>query len=221
MVATLTSLTDALTIDGAVTVNCGGATTVPASSYLDCTYSKTLAGATTQTNTATAVAYGVTYTGTASVNFSGVSPTVVGYNSVNVNDTNDAGDTGPFSADASYTYSRTFDCAGISYTAGAGSLNYPNTATITETGQADSAAVLVTCYRLSVAKTAATTYDRGYTWTIDKSADTSEVTLDQGETTSVGYSVTVTASGPNDTNFAVTGTSRSATPPRWRPRCTT
>ncbi len=219
MVATLTSLTDSLAIDGAATVDCGGATTVPASSSLDCTYSKTLAGAATQLNTATAVAYGVTYTGTASVDFTGVSPTVVGYDAVNVDDTNNAGDGGPFSDDTSYTYDRTFDCSGITYTNGVGSLNYPNTATITETGASDDAAVLVTCYRLSVSKTAATTYDRDYTWTIDKSADTSEVTLDQGETTSVGYSVTVTASAPNDSNFAVAATSRSATPPRWRPPC--
>ena len=168
----IASVADVVSGAGAAGVSCGVTFpyTLPKNQTLNCTYTKILPDAATRTNTATVTLnYGGLFSGTASVNFSGVSPTVVGYNSVNVNDTNDDGDNGPFSADASYTYSRTFDCAGISYTAGAGSLNYPNTATITETGQPDSAAVLVTCYRLSVAKTATPSFTRTHTWTIDKS----------------------------------------------------
>jgi hypothetical protein len=64
-------------------------------------------------------------------------PTLIN-NSVNVDDTNNAGDAGPFSSSTSYTYTRTFTCDGDEGT-------HPNTATIVETGQSDDASVTVTC----------------------------------------------------------------------------
>jgi hypothetical protein len=64
-------------------------------------------------------------------------PTLIN-NSVNVDDTYDAGDAGPFDSSTSYTYTRTFTCDGDEGT-------HVNTATIVETGQSDSATVTVTC----------------------------------------------------------------------------
>lgn len=64
-------------------------------------------------------------------------PTLIN-NTVNVDDTNPAGDAGPFSSSTSYSYTRTFTCDGD-----AG--EHPNTATIIETGQSDSANVTVRC----------------------------------------------------------------------------
>jgi hypothetical protein len=64
-------------------------------------------------------------------------PTLVN-NAINVDDTNPAGDAGPFSSTTSYMYDRTFTCDGD-----AG--RHDNTATIVETGASDDASVTVTC----------------------------------------------------------------------------
>ena len=63
-------------------------------------------------------------------------PTTVGNDTVNVTDTW-KGSLGAFSASGSVQYPRTFTCADVG--------NWPNTATIIETGQQSSANVLVTC----------------------------------------------------------------------------
>jgi hypothetical protein len=65
------------------------------------------------------------------------SPTLIN-NAVNVDDTNPAGDAGPFTSSTSYSYDRTFTCDGDQGT-------HVNTATIVETGQSDNATVTVTC----------------------------------------------------------------------------
>jgi hypothetical protein len=64
-------------------------------------------------------------------------PTLIN-NSVNVDDTYDAGDAGPFDSSMSYSYKRTFTCDEDEG-------EHVNTATIVETGQSDSATVTVTC----------------------------------------------------------------------------
>ena len=65
------------------------------------------------------------------------SPTLIN-NAINVDDTNPAGDAGPFSSTTSYSYDRTFTCDGDEG-------QHDNTATIVETGQSDNASVTVTC----------------------------------------------------------------------------
>jgi hypothetical protein len=62
-------------------------------------------------------------------------------------------------------------------------------------------------YKLFISKTAETEYTRDYNWTIAKVADgnTTELTLSAGQTYTLGYDVTVTAS-PEDKDFKVTGT---------------
>lgn len=62
-------------------------------------------------------------------------------------------------------------------------------------------------YELQVSKTAATTFDRDYDWTIAKSNDagSAPIELAPGQTYTVGYEVLLTAGAPTDSNWAVTG----------------
>ncbi len=63
------------------------------------------------------------------------------------------------------------------------------------------------CYdlELQVSKTADPSFDRDWTWGIQKSADQSELTLAEGQVFTVNYTVTVSATKVDD-NFAVAGT---------------
>jgi len=110
-------------------------------------------------------------------------PTLIN-DEVEVTDTN--GGPWTFNDDGSVSYTKTF-------TAPADEGTHGNTATITETGQSDGASVTVNCYALEVSKDADESWTRTYSWTIDKSADQSELTLSTGQTFSVGYSVEVDA----------------------------
>ena len=206
IVATLSSLTDTISGAGApsVTPDCGGATTVPAGGDLVCTYSADLPDAATRTNTATATAYTVDYTGTASIDFTNVVPTVVGDDTINVTD-DVQGDLGSTSSTHTFTYDRPEDCSDIAYTDGVGTKHLPNTATIVETNQSDDAAVDVTCYRLSVSKTATPTFDRHFDWTITKSGDQTEVTANFGDQVTINYTITVVGT-QTDSGWHVTGT---------------
>ncbi|HMA40773.1 MAG TPA: hypothetical protein VKP10_11885 [Gemmatimonadales bacterium] len=116
-------------------------------------------------------------------------------NNINVDDTN--GGSWAFSASGSATYNKTFTCD-----ADEGAHN--NTATIRETGQSDGASVTVNCYALSVTKDASTTYDRTYTWKIDKSADQSSLTLALNQSFVVNYSIVVSETFA-DANIAASG----------------
>ncbi len=57
---------------------------------------------------------------------------------------------------------------------------------------------------LTITKTANTTFDRSWSWTIDKTADQSALTLADGQVFGVNYGVTVNAT-PTDSNWAVSG----------------
>jgi N-acetylneuraminic acid mutarotase len=116
--------------------------------------------------------------------------------SVTVTDTN--GGSWAFTDSGSKTYDKTFDCA-------TGGGTYTNTAAIVETGQSDDAAVTVNCYGLGVTKDAKTSFTRTYDWTIDKSADQSELTISLGQQFPVNYSVAVDATY-GDSDHAVAGT---------------
>jgi len=122
------------------------------------------------------------------------SPTLIN-NSINVDDSN--GDSYAFSASGSETYSATFTCD-----EDAGTPN--NTATIRETGQSNGASVTVACYALEVTKTASTTYDRTYDWSVAKSGDKSALTLALNESYLVNYTVVVSETY-TDGNWAASG----------------
>lgn len=121
-------------------------------------------------------------------------PTLIN-DTINVDDTN--GGSWAFSNSGSTSYPTTFACDGDEGT-------HNNTATIRETGQSDSASVAVSCYALGVSKTAQTAFKRTWSWTIDKSADQSALTLAVGQPFLVNYAVTVNASSA-DSDFAVGG----------------
>ncbi|MDY0910334.1 LPXTG cell wall anchor domain-containing protein [Microbacterium sp. CFBP9034] len=86
-------------------------------------------------------------------------------------------------------------------------VDYTNTATIYETGQDDEVTVTVCDYAdLTVSKTANPTFDRRYAFTIDKSAEETELVIDaETGTATANYTVTVTDGAATDSNFKVSG----------------
>ena len=122
-------------------------------------------------------------------------PTLIN-DSVNVDDTN--GETWAFDTGGSVSYTRTFTCD-----ADGGSHN--NVATIRQTGQWDDADVQVNCYALGVSKTAFTSFNRTYEWSINKTGSQTLLTLAAGETYQVYYDVTVSNTGYTDSDWAVEG----------------
>ena len=117
---------------------------------------------------------------------------------VTVDDTN--GSSWTFSSSGSQTYTQDFTC-------NTNEGEYENTATITETDQSASATVTVNCYDLEVEKTANTSLDRTYAWTIDKTEDNNitSVILSTGQAYTLNYNVAVDVDGGTDSNWGVTG----------------
>ncbi|HWQ27723.1 MAG TPA: hypothetical protein VNN12_01720 [Dehalococcoidia bacterium] len=214
--ATINSVTDLVSGVGAATVNCG--VTFPhviaAGGSLTCSYQSALPDGSNRTNSATATQQlhdynqnGVatadgtkTYSGSATVDFSSASITEVNP-SVSVTDTFE-GSLGTFSDTGSVSYTRSFECDGDEG-------NHSNTATITQTGQSDSASVTVNCYQLSVTKNAQTSFTRTYHWNIIKSSSDPNghnLTLNVNEVyANYPYSVTVNVTGSTDSAWAVEG----------------
>jgi hypothetical protein len=73
---------------------------------------------------------------------------------------------------------------------------------------------LVFCYdvRPFVSKTADTSFDRAYAWTIDKDADTTELTLMAGQSYDVNYEVDVARDAGTDSGWMVEGEITIANP---------
>ena len=196
--AVITGVTDEITGVGAVSVACGVTFPyeLPEGDTLVCSYSSALPDGSNRTNTAEATLEdGPVFSDDADITFG--SPTTLVNDTVNVTDTF-AGSLGAFSASGSTSYNRTFTCDADEGTHG-------NTATITETGQSDSASVTVNCYEVTVSKDAATTFTRTYDWSIDKSADQTEITLAAGQSFDIHYTVTVDMTGFTDSDWAVAG----------------
>jgi hypothetical protein len=131
---------------------------------------------------------------TAAVTFG--EPTTTVNDKINVTDTF-AGNLGEFSDDGSTSYDRTFTCDDDEG-------QHDNTATIVETGQSDDASVTVNCYALGVTKDATTSFNKTWVWTIEKSADQTDLLLSEGQLFTVNYEVTVDATS-TDGGFAVSG----------------
>jgi len=196
--ATIESVSDVISGVGPVAVDCGvdfpyllasGAT-------LECTYSTEVPDGSDRTNTATAHTSGPVDGGsaTAAVVFGG--PTLVN-DAISVDDTLE-GSLGTFDDDDTVRYERTFECDGD-----VGTQN--NTATIVETGQSDSASVQVNCFALTVAKDATTSFHGSWDWTIDKSADQTQLLLSEGQLFEVNYQVEVIALAAAGSDFGVSG----------------
>ena len=159
----------------AVSVSCPSASLAPWGT-VTCTYRTALGGAVNGTNTATITTstYGAVGT-TATANYTFGEPTSeAGYNMVNVTDSFKEA-LGSASGDFTFpTYAKEFQCPADKalYTNGVYVKDdFVNTATITETGQSDSATVKLTCYAPLVSKDAFTKYTNKYTWDITKGPD--------------------------------------------------
>jgi hypothetical protein len=93
----------------------------------------------------------------------------------------------------------------------------------TATQDSASDSVVVNCYELTVSKDANTSLDRDYDWEISKTrvivpeendgdGDPTTLTLDEGQTYTVTFEVTVDSTGFTDSNWAVEGTITVANP---------
>ncbi|MBW6441457.1 hypothetical protein K0B04_00930 [Patescibacteria group bacterium] len=164
---------------------------------LTCTYEAPLSDGTTQVNSATVVTSGDVNGNTTTADIVFGEPTTKVNDKINVSDSNSDGTWG-FSDDGSVSYEETFTC-------NEDEGNHENTATIDETGQADSASVDVKCNEIEVKKDAETSFDRKWVWEIDKSADQTDLLLSDGQLFDVNYKVKVDAE-KNDSNFEVKGT---------------
>src|SRR5439155_9097281 len=132
-----------------------------------CTYSATLPDATTRTNTATATLFGQNYMGTQSINFSGVTPTETDA-TAHLTDLLHFTSSTAVTSGVDLLYQTSAPCGE--------SRTITNTATLTEddnhTPRTDSAAANITCVSPTVAKTAAPSFTRTWTWDVTKhSAD--------------------------------------------------
>ncbi len=146
--ATITDVTDVMEGVGSVTVDCPVSFpySLTTGNNLICTYSSDLPDTTNRTNTVTVTTSGDVEgdTSEAIASFSGVQPTLVGFDEVTVMDTNSGfGDPRKTSTDVEYNYDITFMC-------NADKGEHPNTATIIETSQSDDATVTVNCTNPSV-----------------------------------------------------------------------
>jgi hypothetical protein len=139
--AVIESVSDLISPDIVAEVECGRTFpfSLPAGYSFVCTYSANLPDAATRTNTATVTTSGVVKGNfaTATVDFSRATKTEVGFPTITVDDSW-YGDLGSFSASGLVSYSRTFTCFDDKG-------EHINTATINETGQSSSAAVMVIC----------------------------------------------------------------------------
>jgi hypothetical protein len=197
--ATLAAVVDPMANGFGGTLDCGGVS-FPYAMALDetltCTYSAPLPNGDSRTNTANITTSGAVggSVATAAVVFG--APTTEVNAGVTVNDTN--GSSWAFGDSGSVSYNRTFSCGGDQGVHG-------NTATIAETNQSASASVSVACHRLTASKTARTSLDRGWTWTIDKTADQTDLTLAAGQSFPVNYTVRAAATS-TDSNWQAHGT---------------
>jgi hypothetical protein len=167
-------LSDLLAAGVNATVDCGsGATsvTVNPGATGTCSYSGDLAAKTDGTNTATGTFNGVTFEATAPYAFG--DPTIIGYPTINVTDTN--GLAWQASGDASWLYAKSFQCPADKdlYTNGVYVMpDFVNTATIDEIPtENDSATVKLTCYAPVITKNATASYDERHIWDVEKSVE--------------------------------------------------
>lgn len=123
-------------------------------------------------------------------------PTKILHDEINVEDSN--GMTWKFVDSGEVSYSKTFTCDQDQG-------KHVNTAWIKEIEKVnDEAEVNVFCYSLGVTKTAETSFNRTWTWTVSKTGDQSSLKLMPGQSFVVNYTVAVDAVSA-DSDFAVAG----------------
>jgi hypothetical protein len=219
-------VTDATNIGGDCTVTGGTGVTIPAGKSVTFDYSCTYSSAptaTTGTNTATATWDGAAYYtkqglafGLAPLDFTTPSGVIDG--SVTVVDPMGGGTLGTASytdsSPTTFTYSKTR--AGVAGTC----TDYNNTATFTTsdtstTGSASQKVTVCVAKDLTVAKTAAGTFNRTYLWKISKDADKTLVDIADGGSYTFHYTVDVEQTGISDTGWTLSGKITLANPNDW------
>ena len=169
---------------------------------VNCDYSASPSDTAATENTATVTLNAIDFDATDPIEWT---PTVVGPTSVNLTD-----DEGPLntsvpsngssvgSFDTPFPYTNSYMCSSIKADyAGDGhhEQDVHNTAVIKDDGttiDSDSADLEIDCYAPLVSKDANTSFDRTYTWDINKVADETELMLSPGQIfTGVEYSITV------------------------------
>ena len=229
------SVTDSMTGGLDATVDCSSdpgtqiTVNVPANGTATCSYTRGLPDGTTRTNTATAALAGVNYTGTASVDFTGATTALVDECIVVTDDKATADTSDDVTLDSSLCYDETpmpatyplSTTVGPFTTATCGNSTVTNTARFetvddsndTTANGSGSDSVTVSCYELTVSKTADETFDRSYDWDIAKTrvvteagGVANELTLDENQTFNATYEVTVSVGATNDDNHQVAGT---------------
>jgi hypothetical protein len=206
-------LSDKLSSGEAATLtDCTNPVSVPAGGSKVCKYSAGPASDAAGTNTATATLNAIDFKGEKAYTFTA---SVIGYPTINVTD-DVYGALGSASADKTFDYTGDFACPTDTslYKDGVYTKTTVNTATITETGQKDSATVKLNCYLPLVSKDAKTTYERTFDWKITKTAAKSELTLKIGQTYMLDYVVTVDKASTwyTDGKWMVSGTITVANP---------
>lgn len=214
----LTGVTDSIDNGGSCTITSGDPTaTVPKSGKVTLGYTCTYASAPSPsagTNTATATwdqttasTPSGTASGTANVDFSTTTPTVVDGKVTVVDDKTDPSNPVTLGT-ADYTQANPIDFTYALQLSGVGGTctSYTNTATFTTntsgtTGSSSQRVTVCAALDLKVAKDATPSFTRTYSWKIAKSVD--KTFLDPGGTAT--YTVTVTQTGFTDSAWQVTG----------------
>ncbi len=214
--ATITAINDLLA-GSPVTLNCG--VTLPYAlgpqQTLTCTYTQPVNDGNTRTNIVTVTTSGQVGGGNASATATFTTPTTLVDNQITITDSDSAFGPWTFSASGSVNYDKTLDCSGqgsqptFTYT-------FPNTVTASS-GATASTQVVVNCYSLAVSKTANTTFNRAWNWTIAKSYVSPALTVDTdnngtldalllstSQSVNLNYAVVISAVS-NDNTYAVSG----------------
>ncbi len=196
--ATITDISDV--VDG-VTATVSGVTLpyiLAAGQSIEVQYTADLPSATNRVNNVTVTTTGKVTDGSAAADVIFAGPTSEVNATIHVDDTNGA--SWEFSDDGSVEYEKTFTEIG----------EYKNVATIRELQKADDAVVTVVyCeeYKLDVQKTATTTYQRTYNWTVKKTVTPEAFKICEDEERVIAtYTVTVDKTGSTDGMWTATGT---------------
>jgi len=214
--ATITAINDQLA-GNPVTLNCGVSLpyALPSQQTLTCSYTQSVNDSNTRTNVVTVTTSGQVGGGTASATATFTTPTTLVDNQITVTDSDSAFGPWTFSASGSVNYDKTFDCSGqnsqptFTYT-------FPNTVTASS-GATATTQVVINCYSLAVTKTANTTFNRAWSWTIAKSYVSPALTVDTdnngtpdalllstSQNVNLNYAVMISAVS-NDNTYAVSG----------------
>jgi hypothetical protein len=222
--ATINSVSDLLTqgaVDTGLTVTCPESFpfTLDAGETLECTYSGTPPNADAGTNTATA---NIDISDTETADYSGTAAVDFGVDEVDdcvavTDDNATPGDTGDD------TILDTELCVGDSpgvYTfstdVGPFAIADCDTTTVTNTARTEtndsatpdsaSDSVTVNCYTLGVTKDATPSFNRNFTWTVDKSVSPTSIDMFNGAPAEdVSWTITPHRSAPSDSGYAVSG----------------